>query len=198
MNINFSQTDHLVWGRGSWSLCLSCICLLAMHTLICVTFSLLVSGLAAASACGSSWTFLFTFYAFRKRHSCETQLTTVINDWSKILDNGGQVDTFILDFEKAFDTPPHELLKSKLFCHGIRWEDTEIDIFFSVLQTTASCCKRRKIGLGPGCVCMVPHRALSLVPCCFLCTLIYLSIYLSIYLTHSLEYYVELSARVQD
>ena len=27
-------------GRGSWSLCLSCICLLAMHTLICVTFSL--------------------------------------------------------------------------------------------------------------------------------------------------------------
>ena len=31
------------------------------------------------------------------------------------LDNGGQVDTFILDFEKAFDTPPHELLKRKLF-----------------------------------------------------------------------------------
>ena len=30
--------DHLAWG--SWSLCLSCICLLAMHTLICVTFSL--------------------------------------------------------------------------------------------------------------------------------------------------------------
>ena len=42
--------------------------------------------------------------------SYETQLTTVINDWAKILDNRGQVDTFILDFEKAFDTPPHELL----------------------------------------------------------------------------------------
>ena len=49
---------------------------------------------------------------FRKRHSCETQLTTVINDWAKIFDNGGQVDTFILDFEKQiFDTPPYELLK---------------------------------------------------------------------------------------
>ena len=48
--------------------------------------------------------------AFRKRHSCETQLTMVINDWAKTLDNGGQVDTFILDFEKAFDTSPHELL----------------------------------------------------------------------------------------
>ena len=41
----------------------------------------------------------------------------VINDWAKMLDKGGQVDTFILDFEKAFDTPPHEveLLKCKLF-----------------------------------------------------------------------------------
>ena len=29
----------------------------------------------------------------------------MINDWAKILDNKGQLDTFILDFEKAFDTP---------------------------------------------------------------------------------------------
>ena len=58
-------------------------------------------------------------HAFRKWHSCETQLTTVINDWAKILDKKGQFDTFILDFEKAFDTPPHELLKSKLFSYGI-------------------------------------------------------------------------------
>ena len=36
-----------------------------------------------------------------------------------ILDKKGQVDTFILDFEKAFDTPPHELLKIKLFSYGI-------------------------------------------------------------------------------
>ena len=68
-------------------------------------------------------------HAFRKGHSCETQLTTVINDWAQILDNRGQVDTFILDFEKAFDTPPHELLKSKLFSYGIggktlKWIDS--------------------------------------------------------------------------
>ena len=56
-------------------------------------------------------------HAFRKGHSCETQLTTVINDWAKILGNRGQVDIFILDFEKAFDTPPHELIKSKLFSY---------------------------------------------------------------------------------
>ena len=68
-------------------------------------------------------------HAFRKRDSCEIQLTTVINDWAKILDNRGQVDTFILDFEKAFDTPLHELLKSKLVSYGIggktlKWIDS--------------------------------------------------------------------------
>ena len=30
-------------------------------------------------------------HAFRKGHSCETQLTTVINDWAKILDNREQL-----------------------------------------------------------------------------------------------------------
>ena len=55
-------------------------------------------------------------HTFRKS---EIQLITVINDWTKILDAGGQVDTFILDFEKAFDTPPHELLKCKLHGYGI-------------------------------------------------------------------------------
>ena len=54
-------------------------------------------------------------HAFRKWHSCETQLTTVIDDWAKVLDN----DTFKLDFENAFDSTPHELLESKLFSYGI-------------------------------------------------------------------------------
>ena len=58
-------------------------------------------------------------HAFRKNRSCETQLITVINNWAKILDAGGQVDSFILDFEKTFDTPSHELLKCKLHGYGI-------------------------------------------------------------------------------
>ena len=52
----------------------------------------------------------------RKWHSCETQLATVINDWAKILDNQGQVDTFILDFEKAFDTPPPHMNSLRVNC----------------------------------------------------------------------------------
>ena len=46
--------------------------------------------------------------------SCATQLTTDVNDCAKILDNKGWVDTFILDFEKALDTPSHELLKGDI------------------------------------------------------------------------------------
>ena len=50
------------------------------------------------------------------------------NKWLA-LDNRGQVDTCILDFEKAFDIPPHERLKSKLFSYGIggktlKWIDS--------------------------------------------------------------------------
>ena len=58
-------------------------------------------------------------HAFQKKHSCETQLIIFINDWARILDKGGQVDTFILDFKKAFDTSPHELLECKLYGYGI-------------------------------------------------------------------------------
>ena len=57
-------------------------------------------------------------HAFRRFHSCETQLCHVVDDWSKSLDNAEQVDVFIMDLEKAFDTPPHELLKSKLYQYG--------------------------------------------------------------------------------
>ena len=58
-------------------------------------------------------------HAFRKSHSCETQIATVIDDWAKILDNQGQV----------------ELLKSKLFSYGIDGKTIKwIDAFLSYRQ----------------------------------------------------------------
>ena len=62
------------WGGGSRPLCLSCICLLAVHKLICVTFSRPpgVGGLAAASACAF---FLdFSVYHFVSGDSIVNQL----------------------------------------------------------------------------------------------------------------------------
>ena len=107
-------------------------------------------------------------HAFRKGHSCETQLTTVINDWAKILDNRGQVDTFILDFEKAFDTPPHELLKSKLFSYGIGGKTLKwIDSFLCFRQQRVVV-NGVKSDWAP--VLSVSPRAPFLVPCYSLCT----------------------------
>ena len=87
-------------------------------------------------------------------------MTTVINDWAKILDNRGQVDIFILDFEKAFDTPPHELLKSKLFSYGIGGKTLKwINSFLCFRQ-------QRVVNgvLGSGFVgCPPGHRSWSLV-----------------------------------
>ena len=57
-------------------------------------------------------------HVIRKRHSCETLLTTVINEWAKVMGNRGQVDTFILFFKEAFDTPTRALIKRKLFSYG--------------------------------------------------------------------------------
>ena len=74
-------------------------------------------------------------HAFRKWHSCQTQLTTVINDWAKILDKKGQVDTFILDFEKVSILLPMNSLKANCFAWN-RWNNTELDKYFPLFQTT--------------------------------------------------------------
>ena len=63
----FSISITFAWGRRSWSLCLSCICLLASltHVNLCHCFSSFwYQGLVATFACGSSWTFLFTFFQY--------------------------------------------------------------------------------------------------------------------------------------
>ena len=75
-------------------------------------------------------------HAFRKRHNCENQLITVIKDWCKILDKGGQVDIFILGFEKAFDTSPHELLKCKLYGYSIGGNTLKLTAFTTRYEYT--------------------------------------------------------------
>ena len=45
----------------------------------------------------------------------------MINDWAKVLDKQGQVDTFILDYEKAFYTPHMNF--SKANCLAMELEE---------------------------------------------------------------------------
>jgi len=55
-----------------------------------------------------------------KGRSCTTQLLEVLDIWSRLLDEGDNVDVVYLDFAKAFDTVPHRRMMNKLYSYGIR------------------------------------------------------------------------------
>ena len=57
-------------------------------------------------------------HGFRKDRSCVTQLIEVLDDWTEQLDNRNAIDTIYLDFQKAFDTVPHQRLINKLQSYG--------------------------------------------------------------------------------
>ena len=56
---------------------------------------------------------------FRQGYSCETQLIKVVEDMQRALDQQKKVDLIRLDFQKAFDTFPHQRLLCKLRQCGI-------------------------------------------------------------------------------
>ena len=59
-------------------------------------------------------------HGFRSNHSCESQLIITIENLARNIDSGLQTDLLILDFQKAFDTVPHQRLLKKLNHYGIR------------------------------------------------------------------------------
>lgn len=59
-------------------------------------------------------------HGFRKNRSCLTNLLEYMQSVSEIVDVGAPVDVIYLDFQKAFDKVPHNLLILKLEMIGIR------------------------------------------------------------------------------
>ncbi len=49
-------------------------------------------------------------HGFVPKRSCMTQLLYVIEDWTRWLDNNESIDTIFLDFQKAFDSVPHQMV----------------------------------------------------------------------------------------
>ena len=58
-------------------------------------------------------------FGFIKGRSTTLQLLQILDRWTELLENGGQIDVVYTDLQKAFDKIPHKRLISKLFSYGI-------------------------------------------------------------------------------
>ena len=58
-------------------------------------------------------------HGFVTGRSCLTNLLVSLEEWSKALDEGGNVDVVYLDISKAFDTVPHKRLTAKMKRYGL-------------------------------------------------------------------------------
>ena len=50
----------------------------------------------------------------REKHSCETALLNIIDNWMEAIDKGYFVGSVFLDLRKAFDLVNHDIMLKKL------------------------------------------------------------------------------------
>ena len=80
-------------------------------------------------------------FGFRSKRSCETQLLTIMEHWSRLIEDGTCIDVIYLDFQKAFDKVPHKRLMNKLKAYGIQGNVyTWIQNFLSNRKQRVSVC----------------------------------------------------------
>ena len=58
-------------------------------------------------------------FGFVKGRSTSLQLLKILNDWTESIENGKFSDCIYLDYQKAFDTVPHQRLLSKMKSYNI-------------------------------------------------------------------------------
>ena len=69
---------------------------------------------------------------FRPKHSCQTALIKLVDQWMTCIDNGDIVGTLFIDFRKAFDLVDHSILLDKLSHYKFR--DSTFKRFASYIQ----------------------------------------------------------------
>ena len=70
---------------------------------------------------------------FRHKHSCQTALVKLIDQWMKCIDQGDLVGILFIDFRKAFDVVDHTLLLKKLSFY--KFSESALQWFTSYLST---------------------------------------------------------------
>ena len=70
---------------------------------------------------------------FRQRHSCQTALVKLIDQWMASIDKGDTVGALFIDFRKAFDLVDHNILISKLSAY--KFNNMSLKWFTSYLKS---------------------------------------------------------------
>ena len=68
---------------------------------------------------------------FRPKHSCQTALVKLIDDWMECIDKGDMVGALFIDFRKAFDLVDHKILLHKLSLY--KFDSSSMELFRSYL-----------------------------------------------------------------
>ena len=69
----------------------------------------------------------------RQKHSCQTALVKLIDQWMTCIDRGDIVGSVFLDFLKAFDLFDHSILIDKLFLY--KYQGHNLNLISSYLQS---------------------------------------------------------------
>lgn len=70
---------------------------------------------------------------FRPKHSCQTALVKLIDDWMECIDKGDMVGALFIDFRKAFDLVDHTILLNKLSLYKLN--SSSLEWFTSYLSS---------------------------------------------------------------
>ena len=68
---------------------------------------------------------------FRPKHSCQTALIKLVDQWMSCIDKGDMVGSLLFDFRKSFDVVDHSILLHKLALYKLN--DSSLEWFKSYL-----------------------------------------------------------------
>ena len=74
---------------------------------------------------------------FRKKHSCQTALTSLVEQWLTNINNNEFNGAIFVDFKNAFNVIDHDLLLRKLSFCGM--SNTALELFQSYLTNRQHC-----------------------------------------------------------